>query len=61
MKMMNGFLKGTDDEHIGNRIQARVTVGYRSRMMKVKRNDNFDISLLAYTGKPRNTFKVDGK
>ena len=40
---MNGFLKGTDDEHIGNRIQARVTVGYKSRMMKVKRNDNFDI------------------
>ena len=57
---MNGFLKGID-EHIGNGIKARVTVGYKSGMMKVKRNDNFDISLLAYTGKPRNTFKVDGK
>ena len=56
---MNGFLKGIDDRHIGNEIKARVTIGNESGMVKVKRNDNFDISLLAYTGETRNIFKED--
>ena len=30
-------------------------------MAKVKRNDNFDISLLAYTGESRNIFKIKTK
>ena len=30
-------------------------------MAKVKRNDNFDISLLAYTGESRNIFKIKRK
>ena len=55
---MNGFLKGNDDRHIESGIEARVTIGNESGMVRVKRNDNFDISLLAYTGESRNVSKI---